>query len=96
MFSNGEKEAMTDPACQVYWDEVTRQGALFEQAADNYDQAAQSLTFAAQQYADALETAVACEGGQLIENQERSAESPRLLFTMKQLTKALRAILKKR
>jgi len=83
------------PDCQQYWDEVDRQAALFEAAADAYEQAATSLQFASQQLVDAIEAAMACESGQLNQINERSAEQTEQM-TLRRITKALRAIAKKR
>jgi hypothetical protein len=81
------------PDCQAYWEEVDRQAALFEAAAEAYEQAATLLQFRSEQLVEAIETAMACESGQLLENQERSV-SPEM--TLLRITKALKAIAKSR
>lgn len=72
---------------------MDRQAALFEAAAEAYEQAATLLQFHSEQLVTAIETAMACESGQLLENQRSEASSE---MTLRRITKALRSIAKKR
>lgn len=83
------------PDCTELWNEVDRQSALVDAAGEAYEQAATFLMFHTQNLVAAIEAAMACESGQLNQVNERSTEQPEQM-TLRRITKALKAIAKKR